>query len=116
MKGLQHYAKIQNASFAQAPYGLRPETRSAMEPGRQVLEEMFATPTMGSEKDPEADNTAGIENKTDARHVSHHVSPLDADTIGLVLRHRRRRTDDRYYRIIIFFARGTPVCALSTSQ
>ena len=55
---------------------------------------MFATPTIGSEKDPEADNTAGIEDQTDARHVSHHVSHLDADIIGLFLRHRSRGTQD----------------------
>ena len=55
---------------------------------------MFATPTIGSEKDPEADNPAGIEDQTDARHVNHHVSHLDADTIGLVLRHRSRGTQD----------------------
>ena len=55
---------------------------------------MFATPTIGSEKDPEADNPAGIEDQTDARHVNHHVIHLDADTIGLVLRHRSRGTQD----------------------
>ena len=64
------------------------------EPGRQVPEEMFATPTIGSEKDPEADNKAGIEDQTDARHMPHHVSHLDADIIGLVLRHRNRGTQD----------------------
>ena len=55
---------------------------------------MFATPIIGSEKDPEADNTAGIKDQTDARHVSHHVSLLDADTTGLVPRHRSRGTQD----------------------
>ena len=50
---------------------------------------MFATPTIGSEKDPEADNTAGIESQTAERHVSLHVSHLQ-DIIGLALRPRSR--------------------------
>ena len=72
------------------------------EPGRQVSEEMFATPTIGSEneKDPKADNTARIEDQTDARHVSHHVSLLTVDTISLVLQHRSRGIPDAGQMII----------------
>ena len=55
---------------------------------------MFATPTIGSEKDPKADSAAGIEDQTDARHVNRHVSLLDVDNTGLVLRHRSRGTQD----------------------
>ena len=55
---------------------------------------MSATPTIGSEKDPEADNTAGIENQTDVRHVSPHVSHLQEDTIGHILRHHSRGIHD----------------------
>ena len=72
------------------------------EPGRQVPEETFATPTIGSEtaKDPKADIAAGIKDMNVALHVNHHTNLLTVDSIGLVLRHRSRGTQDAGQMII----------------